>query len=264
MEIRFMAGEMARLHGISKQTLLYYDKINLLQPREKCRLSGYRYYTLDQFEELELVLYLKNLGISLKEIKDYLDTSSIEERMEKLEGQEQLIQEKMEQLRQTDRHLKAIIESMRANNALIPFEMGVKVLPKRHIVAEPVLPPFDLYSLEVAIKKLINASLPDQKLEINDLLIFVEPKDEVELFKGVAVEVPRPGRAAESMPGGNYAYLYHKGPYGELPASWLQLYAYLDKFGLRAIGPCLEKMLLGAFAVADEQEFLVELQVMVE
>ena len=95
MEIKFMAGEMARLHGISKQTLLYYDKINLLKPREKCGITGYRYYTLDQFEELEVVLYLKNLGISLKEIKAYLDTPSIEERMQKLEGQEQLIQEKI-------------------------------------------------------------------------------------------------------------------------------------------------------------------------
>ena len=78
MEIKFMAGEMAKLHGISKQTLLYYDSIGLLKPKEKDKFNKYRYYTLDQFDELDVIICLKTLGLQLKEIKNYLKKTKAE------------------------------------------------------------------------------------------------------------------------------------------------------------------------------------------
>ena len=56
MKVKFMAGEMARLHNISKQSLLHYDKIGLFKPNKVHSKTGYRYYTLDQFEDLDVIL----------------------------------------------------------------------------------------------------------------------------------------------------------------------------------------------------------------
>ena len=35
MKLRFTTGELARLHGVSKQTLIFYDKAGVFCPREK-------------------------------------------------------------------------------------------------------------------------------------------------------------------------------------------------------------------------------------
>lgn len=44
----YTAGELARLFNIPKQTMLYYDKMGVLQP-EFIAENGYRYYATPQY-----------------------------------------------------------------------------------------------------------------------------------------------------------------------------------------------------------------------
>ena len=61
-------GEMAKLNHISEQTLRLYDKRGLLSPSFRGQ-NGYRYYDIKQSAVLDIIQYMKSLGISLKEIK---------------------------------------------------------------------------------------------------------------------------------------------------------------------------------------------------
>lgn len=263
MKIRFMAGEMARLHGISKQTLLYYDRIGLLKPKEKSEATSYRYYTLDQFEELDVILCLKGLGMKLKEIKRYLDKTSVGDRMDQLKDQAAIIQKRLDQLNRTDQRLKAIIAALDANITITPFETGIKRLNRRYIMAEPVLPPFEYYDLEIAIKKIIKRSLERPDTEMSDFMVFVEPrKNGEEIFKKVALETSL--KSTEFIEAGEYAYIYHKGPYETLNRSRSQLYDHARELGCTVAGPTIEKGLLGSFAVASDEDYLIELQVPVK
>ena len=70
-------GEFAKLWGIKKQTLFHYDDIGIFQPIIK-QENGYRYYSYQQFEVFGVITALKELGMSLKEIKAYLDSRSPE------------------------------------------------------------------------------------------------------------------------------------------------------------------------------------------
>lgn len=67
----FTAGELASLFNISKQTLLYYDKIGLLAP-EFISSNGYRYYSISQYLTLEIIVNLRALKMSIEEIKKFL------------------------------------------------------------------------------------------------------------------------------------------------------------------------------------------------
>lgn len=67
----FTAGELASLFNISKQTLLYYDKIGLLAP-EFISANGYRHYSISQYLTLEIIVNLRSLKISIEEIKNFL------------------------------------------------------------------------------------------------------------------------------------------------------------------------------------------------
>lgn len=66
----FTAGEFAKLHHLNKRTLHYYDEINLFSPAYKGE-NGYRYYTYEQSMELENILALRELNMSIDEIKNY-------------------------------------------------------------------------------------------------------------------------------------------------------------------------------------------------
>jgi len=229
-----MAGEMAKLHGISKQTLLYYDRIGLLKPREISETNQYRYYTLDQFEELDVILSLKNLGMKLKEIKHYLNKSSVVDRMDQLAAQEDVIQKKISQLKRTGHRLKSILASLNTSIGIIPFEMGFKNLDKRYVLIEQVKPPFEWYDLEIAIKKMINNSLEEWNMTVSGFMVFIETAGGGdEIFKRVALELDR--KSKDFIASGKYAYLYHKGPYEELKASRAQLHDFVVKSGFQPV-----------------------------
>ncbi|MGL5675301.1 MAG: MerR family transcriptional regulator [Cellulosilyticaceae bacterium] len=66
----FTTNEFAKLHHLNKRTLHYYDEIGLFSPKHKGD-NGYRYYTFEQSMELENILALRELGMSILEIKDY-------------------------------------------------------------------------------------------------------------------------------------------------------------------------------------------------
>lgn len=66
----FTSGEFAKLHHLNKRTLHYYDDIGLFSPKYKGE-NGYRYYTYEQSMELENILTLRELGMSIEEIKKY-------------------------------------------------------------------------------------------------------------------------------------------------------------------------------------------------
>lgn len=64
-------SQMAELTCISTRTLQYYDEIGLLKPSAFTQ-SGYRLYDDEALQRLQQILFFKELGFSLKEIKEIL------------------------------------------------------------------------------------------------------------------------------------------------------------------------------------------------
>ena len=60
-------SQVADITGISTRTLQYYDEINLLKP-SALTPSGYRLYNDETLQELQQILFFKELGFKLKEI----------------------------------------------------------------------------------------------------------------------------------------------------------------------------------------------------
>ena len=66
----YQIKEAAQLSGISVKTLHHYDKIGLLIPQKS--ENGYRVYSESDLERLQIILFYKYLGFSLKEIAELL------------------------------------------------------------------------------------------------------------------------------------------------------------------------------------------------
>lgn len=69
--MEYSINNLAKLAGISTRTLRYYDEIDLLSPK-RISSSGYRVYGQKEVDQLQHILFYRELGISLDEIKNIL------------------------------------------------------------------------------------------------------------------------------------------------------------------------------------------------
>src|SRR5690606_25991544 len=65
--------QVSQLVGVSVRTLHHYDEIGLLVP-DHITESGYRQYSKDNLQTLQHILFFKELGFSLKEIRSILQS----------------------------------------------------------------------------------------------------------------------------------------------------------------------------------------------
>ena len=73
----FTTGEFAKICSVSKQTLIYYDRVGIFSP-DITGSNGYRYYSYTQIETFTVIAMLRDLGVHIREIKAHMDCRSPE------------------------------------------------------------------------------------------------------------------------------------------------------------------------------------------
>ena len=86
MQSSWKVGELASLTGLTVRTLHHYDEIGILKTSEYSS-SGHRLYLEEDIIRLQQILPLKQLGISLEEIKDCLQNPDFSQVNQSLECQ---------------------------------------------------------------------------------------------------------------------------------------------------------------------------------
>lgn len=94
----FRIGDVARMFHISVSSLRHYENIGLLRPEYISGESGYRYYSLEQFEVLNTIRYLRALDMPLSEIENFLKNRNIENIEEILRQQKAIVVQKQQEL----------------------------------------------------------------------------------------------------------------------------------------------------------------------
>ena len=103
-ELYFTTGEFARILGVRKHTLFHYDEIGLFSPALK-EENGYRYYFVWQMDMFEVIRALQKLGMSLGEIKEYMENRSPERFMSMMDGKKRQIDEEIRRLKNMKRFI---------------------------------------------------------------------------------------------------------------------------------------------------------------
>lgn len=70
----FKIGEFSKIAQVPDHVLRYYDRIGILAPNHIDPESGYRYYSAQQLPRLNRILTLKELGLSLDQIRQMVDS----------------------------------------------------------------------------------------------------------------------------------------------------------------------------------------------
>lgn len=81
----FQIGEVVKITGVTRKTILNYEAVGLLTPAVRDKGSGFRYYTADNMTQIRSIRSLHTLGLSLKEVAEYYyDTENIERHLQRL------------------------------------------------------------------------------------------------------------------------------------------------------------------------------------
>lgn len=73
----YKVADFARLCGLPKDTILYYDRIGLLHPA-KVGSNGYRYYSFNQLFTAHLIESLKLSHMTLDEIREFMSAPDVD------------------------------------------------------------------------------------------------------------------------------------------------------------------------------------------
>ena len=96
--MKYSIREISKIAGVSARTLRYYDQIDLLKPSEISE-AGYRYYGEREVELLWQILFYKDRGMDLKQIrkiiyeKDFDIMQALQKHLRELEAERDHIYE---------------------------------------------------------------------------------------------------------------------------------------------------------------------------
>ncbi len=271
MKDLFTIGEIATLFDINKKTLRYYDEIGLFKPSYIDEKNNYRYYTTNQFEKLNTIIYLKNIGIPLNIIKSHLENISINNALNLFEIQEDIIEQKIEELKLIQNKVKSRISKIKDSinyeklNTIMEIDFEERTLV---ILREKVKSNKDL---ELSIRKLENkankkssiflgevgVSISKEKLkdklfkEYDSTFIFVENKDyNKEIIK--------------TLSNGRYVCIRFNGLHEDSNIYYEKLLNYIEENNYEILEDSIEITLIDPGLTTDTSEFVTEIQILVK
>ena len=115
MAWNFQIGEIARFFDVPASTLRYWEDKGVLHPKKGIE-NHYREYTIEDLMTISDVIFYKNLGLRLTEIRGMDDASPEQhgklfaEKLSELERQQELLARRMEKLRCHIQAVKALAD----------------------------------------------------------------------------------------------------------------------------------------------------------
>jgi MerR family transcriptional regulator, thiopeptide resistance regulator len=117
---------LAKESGLSRSTLLYYDRLGLLKPVGRNR-GGYRIYSPVEVERLEQICLFRQMGIPLKEMRKLLDSTGGNASVEILQRRLRVLNREIANFRKQQR---CIFEMLKQKQ----LQQGVEMINKERWV----------------------------------------------------------------------------------------------------------------------------------
>jgi DNA-binding transcriptional MerR regulator len=274
--MKLKIGDFARLGRISVSALRFYDEEGLLRPASTDNWTGYRHYELDQLPTLNRILALKDLGLSLDQIRAMLgDELTPEQLRGMLRLKQSELQQEAQELQERLVRVEARIRQIEREGKMPNYDIVLKkVEPLQVAMARGVVP-----NVSEAVQTF--TGLFDEVLEhLNKHKVaYHGPGIAVYYdidFRGedlnVAAAVPANGSAPngdrvtlETLPGADTVLsVIHRGPTSTMMEAYRAILTWIEENGYRRVGPVEREVLLNYVRGSDGADHVTEIQIPVE
>ncbi len=263
----FKTGEFAKLCGVSKDTLIYYDRISLLKPAV-IKENGYRYYSVHQLFSFDLIEALKEVGTPLSQIKDYIQKRDSALFKDILSQKLCDLEKELKRLEMMKRTVKNTISSMGLAQSINRNKIVFKELPEEYLIttknAEYLSDSVtDYYKVFREHIDYCYENGYSESFMIGSIVLYDD------IVNGIFEEhclFSQIYHCAESKrlhikPAGLYAVMYFYGSYDDLNEAYRFLAKFAEDSGYLIAGNMYEKDILNYMCVDDENSYLMEISV---
>lgn len=268
----FSVGEMAKQQNISRQTLLFYDKIGLFCPAYVDPDNGYRYYSAAQLDTLDTICIMKRIGFSLEEIKAHLESYTVEQSITVLRKQLSVIDRQIEELQMIKSRVEhrcrqlEQVAFIRKGDERVVIEQG----RRQCILLQPVAPPYSLEDVSLATKQCFARAFREH-LPVYFQSGAVIPREHVlqgrcieATYAFLPIEKMEPASDIAVLPEGTCVCTYHVGDYRSIGRSYERILAYCRENGLRLCSDSYEFAINDYLSTGDENEYVTKIVFYVE
>ncbi|MCH4890174.1 MerR family transcriptional regulator [Acidaminobacter sp. JC074] len=262
-------GEMAKLHGISTQALRFYDKHDIFKPAYIDDVNGYRYYKREQFAELDMIIFLAKMNISLEEIKKIIQSrrvesmhilfegflSSVNKQLEELSLVKESLETQLSRIKKYDdftfNTCRVVYESSRAvlynkdqtsiskKESIKEYALGIKDILKQ---TKRMSPLFD----EIFAIKLPFTHIFNKTYHLEDKIMLFGCED----FKEHKI-----------IPSGHFASIVFKGDIIDGETFYHKLLKWIEENDFQIIGDGLYVSIIDDCYTIDSNEYISEIQI---
>ncbi|MFS0656239.1 MerR family transcriptional regulator [Bacillus sp. 179-C3.3 HS] len=260
----FYTGEFAKLFDVKKDTLLYYDKIDLFKPAG-VHENGYRYYTMEQFDHFIAIQSLRAVQFPIKELKQYF-TEPSQERLQNLAlEQVEKVKEEIQKLEDIQSFLMRVIETTNELTSVNPGEVLFQELPEESIVLS-ASNPIDLNTSVEEISRIVGEFMKEIGVKgaaANGSVLKKEPFLQRRYHESDRLFCRMEGPGAVKKPAGLYAVLYHQGTPEDIASAYSHLLDQIEAEEMVLDGDVFEEYVLHSLLSKNEAEYLTKLSVKV-
>ena len=236
----YTISELANFFQVSRQTLIYYDKIDIFKPDYKDEENGYRYYSRDRFSDFSFLLMLKNSGFSLNDIKKYFESANPNESKIFLEDKLDEIDRKIKELENSKLEIKKKVKELDKILDLKDPQPEIKELDKIFMIKVDIDYPYDNLEFEKSIKKLKKIVSNEKEIKFFSS-IRKENLEKVKVnganYLGIILKEERGNFKVEKN---RYVSIIHADLYDKIYFSYLKLFEYIERNNFKIIGDSLE------------------------
>lgn len=263
----YSIGEFSKINRITPKTLRHYDRIGLLHPASVDEWTGYRFYSVDQLPVIRRILMLKDLGFSLKEIREMTENEKNTAAM--FERQRHRLEEAMRKNRDRLERVRSYLEKLEEEDRM-NAQVTIKPLPEVIVASmRTVVPGYDTY-FDIIPKmgdymRSVGAVCrePAYCFTIYHSAEYRETDIDVEICEAVTAPCRESDKVKfktiDAVP--EAACLMHRGPYGTLRETYNLLFRWIAENGFEPADNARESYIDGIWNREDPEDWLTEVQV---
>ncbi|WP_446897950.1 MerR family transcriptional regulator [Clostridium sp. LBM24168] len=273
MKDRISITDLAKLRKVTTETLRYYDRIGLFKPTYVDPKTNYRYYSILQYEKLGTIKELRQLGMPLREIKEYFDNRSANKSLSILKKKYIELKNKIESLSVLEKNisekiefLESVIEEANTKQIVLKNFPDREIITFGRVVKNKIDLSYGFVELENSLEEIspILASnrlgfiIPRENIkslsDIDTNRIFVFSKGKSKVDESCIKVIER----------GTYACIYNNGKPWNREKSIKKLIKYINDEGFIIIGDALQVAQIDITVTDILEEECFEIQIPVK
>ncbi|WP_339225205.1 MerR family transcriptional regulator [Paenibacillus sp. FSL H8-0332] len=257
----------SKLSRVPRKTLIFYDQIDLFKPAFVAD-NGYRYYIRSQLDTIGVIYIFKELGMSLEDIRAYLEHRSPLSTLELLRKQEEVVQQQIAKL-----NLAKEMMLQRAENIEHSLNVDTSRMVVVHQERKPILRSCRVHESRRELneelwddfqerlhKENAPAGYPGGAIICKEDLLRRDGDMISYMFSFITTQ----HHEQEYMPEGYYLVSYTRADYEDTEKIYPQIFDYIDKNHYVIKGDAYEEFLLDEIVMKRPEDYLVRVMVHIE